>query len=302
MPAAKKAAAKKTSAKKTTAKKTAAAKTAAARAAATGRAPGATFRDRICNLVPSTKTEQDFTIKDAVAAGALGPAAKLPTSVDLRADWWTINDQEFTGSCVGWATADGVVRWHMHQAGKLTDTQMLSPRHVWMASKETDSIRGIPETFLEEAGTMLKAAMNIAHKFGVAREADLPFHVHTTMYTGDENTFYAKAARYRVASYTNLQRNLTDWKTWLAQQGPILVGLNVDASWDDAGANGGKIDVFKPNTVRGGHAVALVGYRTDGRFIVRNSWGTSWGDQGFGYVKPSYIQAAFYTESYGVTV
>jgi C1A family cysteine protease len=260
------------------------------------------FQDRICNLVPSVDTEQDFTIKDAIAAGALAGAAKLPAGVDLRAAWWTINDQENTGSCVGWATADGVVRWHMHEAGKLKAAEKLSPRHVWMASKETDSIRGMPETFLEEAGTMLKAAMKVAHKYGVAKETDLPFHLATTMYTGDENTFYAKAAKHRIASFTNLKRNLTDWKTWLAQNGPILVGLDVDESWDDAGAHGGKIDVFKPDTVRGGHAVALVGYRSDGRFIVRNSWGTGWGDQGFGYVKPSYIRAGFYTESYGVTV
>jgi len=54
--------------------------------------------------------------------------------------------------------------------------------------------------------------------------------------------------------------------------------------------------------VRGGHAVALVGYRADGRFIVRNSWGTSWGDHGFAYPSETYINAAFYTESYGVTL
>jgi cathepsin L len=29
------------------------------------------------------------------------------------------------------------------------------------------------------------------------------------------------------------------------------------------------------------HAVTLVGYQTDGVWIVRNSWGTSWGETGF---------------------
>jgi C1A family cysteine protease len=278
-------------------------KSATAKKAATRRSTSAkSFRDRICNVVPSVGTEQDWSFQDGVDAGVLGAVAKLPASVDLRADWWTINDQEQTGSCVGWASADGVVRWHMHEAGKVNDATMLSPRYVWMASKETDTITTRPETFIEEAGTMLKAAMDIARKYGVAKETDLPFHVSTTMYAGSENAFYASCAQRRIASYHNLQRNLTDWKTWLAQQGPILVALNVDQSWDDAGNNGGKIDVFKPSTVRGGHAVAVVGYRTDGRFIVRNSWGTGWGDKGFGYVKPAYIQAAFYAESYGATV
>ena len=54
--------------------------------------------------------------------------------------------------------------------------------------------------------------------------------------------------------------------------------------------------------MRGGHAVCIVGYRSDGRFIVRNSWGTGWGDHGFGYLAPSYISAAFFDESYGITL
>ena len=60
--------------------------------------------------------------------------------------------------------------------------------------------------------------------------------------------------------------------------------------------------MFLPNTARGGHAIAIVGYLASGRFIVRNSWGTGWGDRGFGYVTPGYIAAAFFDESYGVTL
>jgi hypothetical protein len=59
---------------------------------------------------------------------------------------------------------------------------------------------------------------------------------------------------------------------------------------------------FHPDTVRGGHAICIVGYRADGRFIVRNSWGTAWGDEGFGYLHPGYIKSAFFDESYGVTL
>lgn len=270
--------------------------------AAKATATRSSYHDRICNVVPSAGTEQDWTFQDSVDAGVLGATAKLPSSVDLRRDWWTVNDQEATGSCVGWATADGVVRSYLHDAGKLKDATMLSPRHVWMASKETDTITTRPETFIEEAGTMLKAAMDVARTYGVALESDLPFHVATTMYAGSENAFYARCSQHKIASYHNLKLELTDWKTWLANCGPILVALNVDQSWDQAGDNGGRIDVFKPSTVRGGHAVAVVGYRSDGRFIVRNSWGTGWGDQGFGYVKPAYIKAAFHPESYGATV
>jgi C1A family cysteine protease len=258
---------------------------------------------RICNVIPSKNTSQDWTLQQAVASGAVtGSALALPASVDLRAAWWTIGDQEATGSCVGWASTDGVARYHMVKAGKLVQSGHLSPRCTWMASKETDGFNARPETFIEGAGTSLKAAMDVLRNYGAVPESLLPFHIATTMYQGDENTFYATAATRKVSAYFNLLKNFNDWRTWLATHGPIMVGLNVDATWDHATQTQGKLDTFQPNTVRGGHAVCVVGYRTDGRFIIRNSWGTSWGDAGFAYASEAYINAAFFNESYGVTV
>jgi C1A family cysteine protease len=257
---------------------------------------------RICNIVPSKGTDKDWRFRDAVASGALGAVAAPPSSVDMRAAWWAIDDQEDTGSCVGWATAEGVVRYHMVKATKLAKNEQLSPRFVWMGSKETDEYTDRPETFVEEAGTSLKSAMDIVRKYGAVVMSLLPFHITTKMYTGNENALYAAAAQRKIASYFNLQRDLNQWKTWLASNGPILAALSVDATWDNATATGGNIDAFMPNTVRGGHAIAIVGYTSQGRFIVRNSWGTGWGDQGFGYVSPAYIAAGFFDESYGITL
>jgi C1A family cysteine protease len=274
------------------------------RRARSGGGPGSTVppSQRICNLEPSKNTQTDWTFGDAVASGALGVVAAAPASVDLRAAWWAINDQEDTGSCVGWATADGVVRYQMVKAGKLTKPTLLSPRFTWMGSKETDEFVNRPTTFVEGAGTSLKAAMDIARKYGSVPMASVPFHISTKMYTGNENALYSLAAQRKIASYYNLQRNLNQWKNWLATNGPILVGVGVDQTWDNATATGGNIDTFLPNTVRGGHAVAVVGYTTMGRFIVRNSWGTGWGDKGFGYVSAAYIAAGFFDESYGAIV
>ncbi len=258
--------------------------------------------DRICNLEPSHDTQKDWHFEDAVASQALGAPAALPANVDLRAAWWKIGDQENTGSCVGWASTDSVARYHFVKAGKLAQKDMVSPRFTWMASKETDTFVARPETFIEGSGTTLKAAVDILRKYGAVPESLLPFHIKTNLYLGDENTFYATAATRRIASYFNLLKNLPNWRTWLAGHGPLLVGLNIDATWDNATATQGKLDDFQASTVRGGHAVAIVGYRTDGRFIVRNSWGTAWGDKGFAYASEAYINAAFFDESYGVTL
>ncbi len=120
------------------------------------------------------------------------------------------------------------------------------------------------------------------------------------LYQGDAKTFFAIAARMKIGAYFNLGTRPADWRTWLATKGPILMRLDVDATWDNATAPQGHPDVYQTGTTRGGHAVALVGYTPDS-FIVRNSWGTGWGDKGFGYASLAYAQAAF-TEAYGVTV
>jgi len=263
---------------------------------ATGR-----FSDRICNLIPSRDTERDWRFGDALAAGALGAVAALPPKVDLRQAWWAIGDQSTTGSCVGWASVDGVMRLHLVRAGRLAKTQLVSPRFVWMASKETDEFTTRPETFIEGAGTSLKAAMDIIRKYGVVLDSLLPFKISTLMYIGSENSFFAAASTRRAANYFNLGKNPTQWKTWLANNGPILAGLNVDATWDNAATTGGKLDTFQPATTRGGHAVSVVGYTAD-RFIIRNSWGLTWGDKGFGYASLAYINDGFFGESYGITL
>jgi Papain family cysteine protease len=256
---------------------------------------------RICNLLPSRGTERDWQFQHAVAAGALGAVAALPPAVDLRAPWWAIGDQERTGSCVGWASTDGVVRYHMVKAGRLAQDALLSTRYTWMASKETDELVNRPETFIESAGTSLKAAMDILRNYGAAPASLLPFHIATTMYLDDEDSFFAIAATRRIAAYFNLRKDLSRWRSWLAAHGPILAGLQVDSTWDNAAATNGNLDVYTPPG-RGGHAICVVGYTQQGRFIIRNSWNTTWGDGGFGYATESYIQAGFFSESYGVTV
>jgi C1A family cysteine protease len=59
---------------------------------------------------------------------------------------------------------------------------------------------------------------------------------------------------------------------------------------------------YRPSSIEGGHAVCVVGYRADGRFIIRNSWGRGWGDGGFAYATDAWVRAAFLAESYGITV
>ncbi|MGH2847964.1 MAG: C1 family peptidase [Thermoleophilaceae bacterium] len=259
---------------------------------------------RVLNCIPSRGTERDWRFQHADQAGLLeARRAAIPASKDLRTAWWRVGNQGGSGSCVGWATADSVLRWHFVKSGRLKQRERLSPRFTWMASKETDQFISQPTTFIEVAGTSLKSALDVSRKYGAVREQVLPF-ASGKLFTGEEEAFYARAARFKVASYFNLTlrraSDIDEWRRWIATNGPILTRLDVDRTWDEAGDNKGNLDTYRPETARGGHAIALVGYTPD-RFVVRNSWGTSWGDGGFGYASLAYAQDAF-TEAYGVSV
>ena len=260
----------------------------------------------ILNCLPSPKPEKNWTLATAAAAGITARSttrsAAAAANIDLREAWWGVGDQGNSGSCVGWGTADGVLRWHFVKAGRLTKTERLSPRYIWMASKETDQYTTRPTSFIESDGTWLTAALGIAQKFGAVTDKVLPFKLGgaSQMYTGTANTFYALASQRRIASYFNLGRDLTKWRDWLATKGPILTRLDVDQAFMGATSTKGKLDTYTPNAGIGGHCVALVGY-VNGPFIVRNSWGAGWGDKGFAYAADGYAQPAF-TEAFGVVL
>lgn len=255
-------------------------------------------RDRILNVVPSAHVEQDWTFETAKNVGMVA-AGPPPANKDLREDWWGIGDQGQTGSCVGWACADAVLRWHFVKAGRLDESETLSVRQIWMASKELDEWPK-PSTFIESAGTSLKSALDVARKYGVVPSGILPFG-SANFFVGPEDSFYALASQRKISSYIALDSSPRKWREWIAKNGPILARLDCDDAWFDAKITNGHLTVYDRPNEPAGHAVAIVGYTPD-HFIVRNSWGTSnWGDGGFAYATDAYAAAAF-DESYGVVL
>jgi len=179
------------------------------------------YSERIFNCVPSSGTEHDWGFDSALSAGVLAAPPALPPSVDLRETWWQVGDQLNTGSCVGWATADSVLRWHLVKANKIGTGDLLSVRFIWMAAKETDEWPTPPTTFLEKVGTSLKAALDVARRYAVVSDTLLPFK-SGKLYGDDPDTFFAIAAQLKIAMYINLRADFNRWRSWLATKGPIL--------------------------------------------------------------------------------
>lgn len=257
--------------------------------------------ERVLNCLPSQDQEQDWMINTARESGLYAAAALLPESVDLREPWWGIGNQTSTGACVGWAISDSVLRWHLVKAGRLPQDKTLSVRFVWMAAKEQDEQTSRPTTFVEREGTTLKAGLTVVQKYGVVPDDFLPID-SGSLYQGSADVLYAVAAKFRVTAYFNLRVHTESWREWLFNNGPILARIDVDDNWMDAKKLKGKLNKYndKIHDSNSGHAIALVGYTSD-TFIVRNSWGSGWGDKGYGYLSLEYALQAI-NESYGVVL
>jgi predicted secreted protein len=71
-------------------------------------------------------------------------------------------------------------------------------------------------------------------------------------------------------------------KTWLTTYGPLWVGVCADTAFQNYTSG-----VFKGSSCSSAnHAVVIVGYNdTDGAWLMRNSWGASWGESGYMRIK-----------------
>lgn len=86
----------------------------------------------------------------------------------------------------------------------------------------------------------------------------------------------------------------------LASGFPVVIGIQIPSAWDTA--QGGILPLPGAPTA-GGHAVTLVGYRRTGMKVVfrlRNSWGESWGDDGYAWMPSEYLTLGICGEAYAL--
>lgn len=223
------------------------------------------------------------------------PAGPAVWPEDLRDNtWWPVGNQLSTGACVGFGVGDGLIRWHLVQKGRITKNDSLSVRYFWMAAKEMDEYGNWPTTFLEEEGTSIWAALKMATLYGCLLDSELP--MDGTLFQGSKDKFLSVAGQRKISKVHKLELDVDAWIRWLGINGPLAARLSVDRTFELASAANPDLVTYNsyPDPWRHGHAITLVGYlAAKKRFIVRNSWGTAWGDNGFAYASPGYAHQAF---------
>lgn len=163
----------------------------------------------------------------------------------------------------------------------------------------------------------MKTTMGAMALFGVPPEKYWPYTDRKNPGPSGKRTFneeppaflYSFAQNYQAIRYFRLDPSgtapnilLQRIKAFLAAKLPSFFGFTVYISINQAGT-AGKIPFPCPGEgIRGGHGIVAVGYddsmviknticgkKTTGALLIRNSWGTGWGDSGYGWLPYEYV-------------
>ncbi len=102
---------------------------------------------------------------------------------------------------------------------------------------------------------------------------------------------YSLAQNYQGTKYVRLA-NLAEVKAHLRAGLPCAFGFSCYSGMERVGRDG-LIPFPQPGErFEGGHAVMAAGYDdVRGAVLIRNSWGTGWGENGYGWLPYRYFEA-----------
>jgi C1A family cysteine protease len=222
--------------------------------------------------------------RDHLFAAAPPVLSSLPSSVDLRGECPPVYDQGQLGSCTANAIGGAIEFDQMKQ--KLND--VFEPSRLFIYYNE----RAMEGTVDSDSGAQIRDGIKSVHKTGYCHEDNMwPYDI-TKFKDKPPQAAFDDAGKHHIVSYQRVARDLNQMKGCLAAGYPFVFGFTVYDSFESAEvAQSGHCPMPQPNEgVVGGHAVVGVGYDdSQNAFIVRNSWGNSWGMAGYFTLPYAYL-------------
>lgn len=237
----------------------------------------------------SKKAYQALPKSELSSHAAVRSKSKSTARVDLSRDFPQPGNQGSQSSCVGWAVAYAVKSYQEKkerdwQLGKRDTT--FSPAFLY---NQIAAGRGCPGN-----GSLLTDAFDVLIHQGVATLKKFPYNEKRC--SPPPSSIKKQASPYRIHSFRRLgtQDVVWDIKHHLNIEVPVIIGMLITDTFMKLKAG----DIFDEGQARrgkvvGGHAMTIVGY--DDRkqaFKLMNSWGTGWGDGGFGWVSYGVLKTA----------
>lgn len=233
---------------------------------------------------------------------ALRATSSYPTSFDSRS-LSIVNparDQGSLGTCWAFATAAcSEISYNKNSGSTGNNRKKVSESFiVWCLGGNTDVVKNSGNLYnprpCPEGGWMANA-MDAVQKNGVCL---LEYYPYTTVqpktcnHWNDPKIF--PGTHYSTTNYSNSET----LKSIIYNYGCVGVNLNVGNGFQ--AYTGGVFDMKNDYGSKGGHSVTLVGWGVSSNnepyWILRNSWGTTWGENG--YMKLKMSTASFWQADY----
>jgi C1A family cysteine protease len=211
--------------------------------------------------------ERDYSFDKLVSP------VKIPSSVDLTSKCSTIEDQGQLGSCTAQSIVGALEFLEIQQKKTFTDLSRL-----FLYYNE----RAIEGTTRQDSGAMIRDGIKSCASQGVCPESDWGYLI-SKFKTKPTLKCYRNAIKYEIMYYYRID-GLTAMLACLAAGFPFVFGCEVYESFEsDVVSNTGVVPMpIHDEALLGGHCMLAVGYnKKSQRFIVRNSWGNSWGNKGY---------------------
>jgi C1A family cysteine protease len=206
---------------------------------------------------------------------------KYKFTVDLRYSFPEVRDQGRRGTC----TAFAVTSSHEHHRNF---DERLSEEFLFSCSK---SLQGA----YDDKGVSIITSLCAISLYGHTTNDLLPYRessVLPLLLKDIPKGVFAEAETRKITSYSTVNQIISDIENLLSEEKSVIAGVVVQPTFWLLPGND-FIDVPSTESVEGYHAIVIVGYgeRNDGKkcFIIRNSWGTDWGDNGYAYVSYEYF-------------
>jgi C1A family cysteine protease len=224
--------------------------------------------------LPTHKFHRRYSLMDAGA---------LPKEVDLEPFQPKIYDQGALGSC----TSNAWGGFYEFLAKKIGKTDPGTPSRLFIYFNE----RALNDDTGEDSGASLADGANVLSTDGAPPETDWPYDI-AKFAEQPPQSVYAEGKKHLILSPYQVAQDLTTMKEVLASGYNIPIGFTVYESFESAEvARTGMVPMpGSYEQVLGGHAVEVVGYSdSKSMWKVRNSWGVSWGQNGYFWMPYAYL-------------
>jgi C1A family cysteine protease len=203
-------------------------------------------------------------------------------SVDLSKKFTKIKNQGQQGSCTAHALTS--IFEYMLKSGNATDTD-LSEAFLHYNARQKVGSEG------EDVGSNYTFAIETLVESGICEEQYMPYNEDDcTTPPSPEAIDNGRLRKVKVAK--NVNRNLKDIKSALEDGCPVAVSLALYDSFGEGPCGIVTLPTEEEFELdkHGRHAMVICGYDDDTKFfLVRNSWGTHFGERGYCYLPYSYI-------------